>query len=368
MIYLDIFNREYINRTPITGIVYPTDLSYLRRLYYFNKDAIEQYYQKRNFAVKNTHILSRILEHFPTYIQYDTFRYIDYALDKLKYLAKHFKFTSDIERGIIHPGNFFGNENEEIIIASYELFNVIELTQNWQQAKTIYVLTHKRNDHKLLLPLGTDDESKSGLCSLMINIPKLAVQYREFNKQQARHEADQIENGSLVLNKNHFVIKYVISNMMDDVIDHIFLNKVMDKFYGTEIQVPKFKHRFKIFEPNLQIERYVDQTLDVITSKSLDFINILHNIHLIFKIDASELLALPNIGYTNQIKWALFISRLDYMIFLFDVAKNKSGNKHYLNDWARLAKRIIRDNQFKDLFSYELEKDIMEKIYKISQM
>ena len=43
-------------------------------------------------------------------------------------------------------------------------------------------------------------------------------------------------------------------------------------------------------------------------------------------------------------------------------------NKHYLNDWSRLAKRLLRDNKFKDLFSYELEKDIMEKLYRISQM
>lgn len=366
MLYLDLFDKRYIENTPITGIVIPSDLNYLRRLYYFNKDAIEKYYQERNFAVKNTHILSRILEHFPTYIQYDTFRYIDYALDKLKYLAKHFKFTSDMEKGIVHPGYFFGNENEEIIIASYELFNITELTQNWKQAKTVYTLSHNRNDHKLLLPLGSDDESQSGLCTLLINIPKLAVQFREFNKQQAAHEAGQTEDGSLVLNKNHFVIKYVISNMMDDVIDHMFLNKVMDRFYGIETKLPKFKHRFKIFEPTLQIERYIDQTLDVITSKSLDFVNILHNIHLMFKIDASELLALPNIGYTRNIKLAFFLSRIDHMKFLYDVSKSKSMNKHYLNDWSRLAKRMLRDNQFKDLFSYQIEKETMEKIYEIS--
>lgn len=368
MLYLDIFNRDYVNAAPITGIVHPTDLSYLRRLYIFNKDAIEKYYQDRNFSVKNTHILSRILEHFPTYVQYDTFRYIDYALDKLKYLAKHFKFTSDMEKGVIHPGYFFGNENEEIILASYELFNVQELTSNWKQAKTVYTLSHNRNDHRLLLPLGTDDQSKSGLCTILINIPKLAVQFREFNKLQAAHELGNTEDGTMVLNKNHFVIKYVISNMMDDVIDHMFLNKVMDKFYGIETVEPKFKHRFKIFEPNQQINRYVDQTLDVITNKNLDFVNILHNIHLMFKIDASELLALPNIGYTNQIKWALFVSRLDYMIFLFDVAKNKSANKHYITDWKRLAKRLERDNRLNDMFSYEIEKDIKEKLYKISQM
>ena len=364
MLYLDIFNRSYINSTPVTGLIIPSDVNYLRRLYIFNKDQIEKYYQDRNFAVKNTHILSRILEHFPTYINYDTYRYIDYSLDKVKYLAKHFKFTSDMEKGTVHAGNFFGNDNEEIILASYELFNVSELVNNWKKAKTVYTLMHHRNDTKLLLPLGTDDQSKSGICSLMINVPKLALQYREFIKQQsASSEVD-----GLVLNKNHFVIKYVISNMLDDVIDHMFLNRIMDSFYKNEIVTPKFKHRFKIFEPKIQIDRYVEQTLDTITNKSLDFMNILHNIHLMFRINAAELLTLPDVSLTMQVKWAMFISRLPYMIFLFDVAKNKSMNKHYINDWKRLAKRFERDSNIKNMFSYEREKEIEEMIYKIKQM
>lgn len=361
MLYFDLFTKSYIDKTPISGLVMPSDINYLRRLYIFNKDNIQRYYQERNFAVKNTHILSRILEHFPTYINYDNFKYIDYSLDKLKYLAKHFKFTSDMEKGIVHPGYFFGNENEEIIISSYELFNVSNLINNWKNEKTVYILKHNRNDTKLLLPLGTDDNSKAGLCSLIINIPKLALQYREFNKQQSISS----NNDGIVLNKNNFVIKYVISNMIDDLVDHMLLNKVIDKFYGIETVNPKFKHRFKIFEPNLQIDRYVDQTLDVITSKSLDFVNILHNIHLIFKIDASELLTLPDISATNQVKWALFVSRLDYIIFLYDIAKSKSMNKHYINDFKRLAKRIQRDNILQDKFSYEQQKDIEEKLYKV---
>lgn len=364
MLYLDLFTRSYIEKIPISGLVLPSDINYLRRLYIFNKDNISKYYQDRNFAVKNTHILSRILEHFPTYINYDNFRYLEYSLDKLKYLSKHFKFTSDIEKGIVHPGYFFGNSNEEIILSSYEFFNVQDLITNWKKSKSVYILKHNRNDTRLLLPLGTNDGTRSGLSTILINIPKLALQYREFNKQKlTSSDSDQ-----LVLNKNHFVIKYVLSNTIDDIVDHMLLNKVMDKFYGIETVTPKYKHRFKIFEPITQLERYSDQVLDVITSKHLDFVNILHNIPLIFNIDASELLALPDISYTNQVKWSLFVSRIDYMLFLYRVSKDKSKgmNKHYLNDWSRLAKRILRDNVLKDMFSYETEKEILEKVYEIS--
>lgn len=365
MLYLDLFNIKYIEKSPVTGLVIPSDINYLRRLYRFNKDSISSYYKKRNFTVKNTHILSRIIEHFPVYLNYDVYRYLDYANDKVKYLAKHFKFTSEIEYGIIHPSYFFGNDSEDIIIAGYELFNVNDFISNWKNESCITILKHNRNDTKLLLPLGTDDGSKTGINSLMINIPKLVIMYREFIKEQY---ANINENG-IVLNKNHFVIKYVLSNMMEDLIDHTLLNKVIDKFYGIEEVIPKFKHKFKIFEPHIQLNRYIDNTLDVITSKHLDFINILHNIQLIFKIDASELLCLPSIGYTRQVKWALLVSRLDYMKFLYDIASRShslSMNKHYLNDWARLAKRMLKDKNIEGLFSYEKEKEIKEKMYEIS--
>lgn len=363
MMYLDIFDREYVSNTPVTGIVTPSDINYLRRLYVFNKDSIENYYQERNFSVKNTHILSRILEHFPTYLGYDSYRYLEFANDKTKYLAKHFKFTSDYEKGIVHPSYFFGNEGEEIILSNYENFNPQEAADNWKTTKVISILKHNRNDIKLLLPMGNDDGSRSGVDVVSVNIPKLSIKYREFVKEQVT--ASTIENNT-ALGKNHFVIKYVLSTMMEDEIDHVFLNKVMDRFYGNEEVVPKFKHRFKIFEPTTQINRYVDNTLDVITSKRIDFVNILHNIQLIFKSDASELLALDEFGYTRQVLWSIIASRIDYMIFLYDVAKNKDMNRHFLNDWSRLAKRIIRDHGFEGMFSFKEESILTDKLYKVS--
>lgn len=364
MHYLDIFNRGYIEKTPIIGGVTPSDVNYLRRLFIYNKDSIEDYYQERNFAVKNTNILSRILEHFPIYLNYTDYRYLEFTDDRIKYLAKHFRFTSEIEKGIVHPGYFFGNENEEIIIAGYENFNLYECITSWKKDKCIYVLKHNRNDSKFLLPLGNQDGSKSGICSILINIPKLAIKFREFSKQQVINS----NTDKITLNKNHFVIKYVLSTMMDDVIDHTLLNKIMDRFNNVPEVTPKYTHRFKLFIPTTQIDKYIDDTLEIITSKRLDFINILHNIKLMFSEDALTLLSFPDLGMTRQIKWALLLSRIDYMLFLYNVCKTKDLSRTFINDWKLLVTRMERDNNIEGFFSYQEEKLIKEKLYIIKNM
>ena len=130
MLYLDLFEKAYIERTPASGVVVPSDIAYIRRLYNFNKDNIEAYYLSRTFSTKNTHILSRYLEHLAPFLNYDLFRYIDYADNKTEYLSKHFKFTSDIEKGIVHPPFFFGNGGEEILFSNYSPANIKETQKN----------------------------------------------------------------------------------------------------------------------------------------------------------------------------------------------------------------------------------------------
>ncbi|WP_396190027.1 hypothetical protein [Flavobacterium sp.] len=343
--------------------MHPRDIDYLKRLYIFNQDAIQGYYSGKNFSVKNTNILSRLIEHFPLYFGYDNYRYLEVIENKLTYLAKHFEFTSDIELGSIHPAYFFGNDGDEIIFSGYENFNADTFARGWRTEKCVKTLLHPRDDTRLLLPLGNDNGCRGGLSSLFIDVPKLALKYREFMRDQTVNN----ETG-VMLNKNNFVIKYVLSGMMSDIIDHTFMNLLMDRFYGIKpTETPK-KHPFKIFEPTTQLDRYLDDTLDVITSKPIDFVNILRNIKLINCEDASELLALPDFYGTRQIQSAIVGTRIDHMLFLFDVCKSKDENGHFLNDWKRLAKRMERDSQLSRFYTYDLEKSIREKLYKLQQM
>ncbi|QXN70501.1 hypothetical protein AGENTSMITH_97 [Bacillus phage vB_BspM_AgentSmith] len=365
MQYLEVFESDYISRTPKTGIIIQRDIPYLRKLYEFNVRKIEEYYLSRKFAVKNTHILSRIMEHFPTHLSYDPHRYLDFASERTMYIAKHFKFTSEMEKGIVHPSYFFGNDGESIIMSNYDHFDMNEAVKGWKTSSVISVLKHNRNDDRMLLPLGRDDGNRSGLDIVSINIPMLALKYREFIKEQIRF-LEEGEDAALI--KTQFISRHILPFMMKDVVDHTLLNKLMDRFYGRDVVTPKYKHKFKLFEPTMQLDRYLDDTLKVITGRKMDFINIMRNIKLVFNEDMSELLSMSDINPTRQVRWSVFVAKLDYMIFLYDVAYDKGMNQHYINDWKRLVERMINSNEIRKMFSFDIGKDIEEKIQRIREM
>jgi hypothetical protein len=293
---------------------------------------------------------------------YDAYRYADYLENKTTYLSKHFKFTSDIEKGIVHPAYIFANNGQEVIISSTDTVNPQTKTKNWKDLKPLRILNCNRDDTRLLIPFGHNDGHKPALSTLLFNPVDLAISYREFQRQY-----DTGEN-ELDLSKNVFMTKYPLPNMLEDIIDFTFLNRVMDKFYNIEPQTPKFKHRIKIFEPTRQLDRYVDDTLDSITSRKLDFINIMRNILLVFKKDSSELLQLPDVGYTRQVKWVLLMARLDHMVFLYDVCKDKTNSRHIINDWKRLVTRLKNDSALFEEMEFDLARDVREKIKRIEDM
>lgn len=357
MLYLDIFDKDYVNKTPATGVTIPRDADSIKRLYTYNKDSIESYYQSRNFSVKNTNILSRIIEHFPLEFNTPVYDYLSSVENRLTYLAKHFKFTSEVEPGIVHPPYFFGNQGEEIIFAGYERFDAIEFAKRWKTMPCIKTLCHPRDDEKMLLPLGVNDGNRGGFASVFIDLSKLAIKYREFMRQQYLNQ-----EGEIVLSKNHFVIKYVLSTSMESIVDHTLLNRLMDRYYGVQMQTPERKHPFKILEPTARVDRYLDNTLDLITSKPMDYINVLRNIRLCFSLDASELLILPDLYAGRHMLVPMLSTRIKFMTFLLDAAKSKQMNRHYINDWKRLCERTIRDVSMSGMFSYAMELELKEKM------
>ena len=360
MLYFDLFNQNHLNQLPVSKVRYPRDYSYIKRLYTYNIDTIKNYYRNRNFFVKNTHILSRYLEHFSPHFDYDLYSYIDYIETRSDFLSKHFQFTSVIEKGIVHPPYFFGNDGQELILSNSQIENIHVKETQWKDLTSIKILRTHRDDTKLLLPLAKDDGSHSGLDSVMINPIDLVLSYRQFLRSQ--REQDSGDFDSL---KSQFIIKYVLVNMLPDIVDFVLLNRVMNMFYGIENAEPSIHYRFKLFEPKKQLERYCSDVLNVITKSHLTLPMMLKNIPLVSAKDASELLSLPDLGYFRQIRWLFYITRIDYFLFLVDASAYLHSSQYYINDWKLLTTRLLQDTIPFSHMNTEFEQDLMSKMKRV---
>jgi hypothetical protein len=355
MLYLELFREEYVEKAPIGAVVIQRDIPYLINIYSYNISKIEEYYQNKIFAVKNNFILSRYLEHIPTDLSIPVENYVEQNRRFAIYLAKHFKFTSDIERGVVHNGYFYGEGNSEVILVDDSYFNPYEVERKWKTYPCISVIQHNINDFNMLLPVSKDYGQRKGITVISFNPSILAIKYRQFLRQQRVNES----KGEPVLNKNHFVYKYVLPAILPSQIDHVFLNVLIDHFYGKEeIAVLKYRLPFPIYKPYTQIERWVKDTLHILKNKNTNFINLLANIILPSGVSALQRLILPDISPTIQVQWALLLSRLKFMVFLIEVSKNKDQSRHFINDWKNVIKRIQRSFDYGMLFSYEETKEI----------
>jgi hypothetical protein len=355
MLYLELFRSEYVEKSPINGVVIQRDTPYLINIYDYNISKIQDYYQEKIFAVKNTFILSRYIDHIPTDLNAPVENYIEQNRRFAIYLAKHFKFTSDIERGVVHNGYFYGEGNSEVILVDDSYFNPYEVELNWKTYPCLSVVQHNLNDINMLLPVSRNYGQRKGITVISFNPSILAIKYRQFLKQQRINES----KGEPVLNKNHFMYRYVLPGILKSQTDHVFLNLLMDHFYNREeIAKLKYKLPFPIYKPYTQIDRWIKDTLYVLQNKNTNFINLLANITLPSGKNALQTLILPDVSPTVQVQWAMLLSRLKFMVFLIDVSKNKGQSRNFINDWKNIVKRIQRSFDYGILFSYEETKEI----------
>lgn len=368
MLYLEIFSKGFLERYPTTGVIKPRYLDYLRRTNAYNKSLVVDYYQSRNFKVKDNHVLARFSEHLPRMTNSDMYQFIPVAEDRVESIGKILQFTSVTNKGIVHPPHFYGNSGSEIILNDGTWVTPQHVVDNWKDHICIETLTHNRNDLSYLLPFGYDDNARGGLSSVMLDGVALNIKLREFERNE-EVKASKDDTNTVLLTKSAFIAKYVIPGMLESTIDHVYLNRVMDSFYGNEIVKSKHKVNVPIRIVETQTDKFIGDILDIITNKDMDFVTLMNNIPLMFKENTADLLSFDNMTMIRQVSWVYVISRLKYMCFLYDVAKNKDSSRNFIADWKRLITRMTNDRTIDtSLYTSDITKELNEYIYKIKNM
>jgi hypothetical protein len=335
----------------------PAGYENMRGICLRNLEAVVHRYRDRVTKVSETHTLVRLLNTFS--IPYNDFkRFEDVALLRSPYVAKFYNFTSSINYGTWHSGEFYGKGRELYIYD--DAYDASQL-HTWEDIRAVEVLEHQISDTALLVPDGRVKSTGRGLVVMKINIPMLLLQYKGWEISRRKHYPDGPYLGAA-----HFVSMYVLPNILYSHLDLVIINRLINIATHAPMSSALMKHTFPLIPVDGRLDAVLRVTLNNIKSKAQSYQWYLSNIKTITAPSAYEALKMPKTALTRQVSWAMYFTRMRVVNWLMDVGGRKGGryNKASVNKWTTSVSRVMRDGVFKERLS---PGDVMDIKYKLDE-
>lgn len=291
-----------------------------------NLGQIIRYYRRQPMAVKSDHFLIRLLQSITVSKMMSTERYYNNVdgLFSLN-LGMALGMTSELSKGRVHAGQFYGPDSPEIYVAHTADFDPFVAERNWQNLQPIRVLRHPRSDMACLLPNGKDTGSEYGLAVIAINIPMLAVQYRAWWRQE-QYNAEQ--TGDSPHSINQFVHMYCLPNMLYSHLDYALFNRVSNTFFEAPQGEASAKHPFGLPDWEAKLDAVQTTMLEQLERVTKDWHGVLYNLPAVSQPSMVDVMRVPQVSPTRQVEWALALARFPAVDFLLSFSLRSYGEKN----------------------------------------
>lgn len=315
---------------------------------------ISHYRTKAVRGVESDHLLVQLLQHIPVSVTEEPQLYIDKVGGYVDELTRLFKLTSPINLGEAKkPGVFYGKDTTEIILVTTEKFNYKE---NWENLSPIRFLSHPKTDFNLTVPVGKTTSLEEGLVVVLLNLPMLAYQYKEWRLRELK------ENPEFPRTIMQFVATYPLVNSLTSQLDVAYLNRTFKIFSGKNIPAFNDNHPFFLNTQEVNTNLGLKQLMELTSKRKLGFVELLEMLEPISANSFREVIAIPSMPFTRQVNWALFASRLNLIHFLlfweFKTMSNKSRKE--INEIRLGIKRLRSDRSIGELIGNVASRDIWD--------
>ena len=301
------------------GISITPDWKYLRSGLLANLKTVMTYYRVYTGKVDASHFLIKLINTVGVSRSLPTDRFYANCMMKTIGIASANKMTTPANNGDIFDGVFYGKGTREIIIGHSEPFDYDEAALNWQDLEPIKVLKHPKSDLNLNLPTGEVTSNETGTAVIAINIPMLALQYKQWKYLE---DLRALKAGDNPRGITHFLFNYPLVNMMPSHLDVCVFNRAYNLLNGIPFGESRVRHPFYMTDFSKRLNDVQLNQLDILrNSMNKRFDTLLQTMPVPVAGTLSELAELPDIAQTRQVIWALVLARLSMLSFLFKVTK-----------------------------------------------
>lgn len=323
---------------------------------------VKEYYRYRNGKVKNNNMLVRLITTAAPNYHKDIFDYMRLVEDSAIYHSKTFDIVSKLSKGSILDNVIFGYNSQEIFIYDEQDLDLITAESNWEDLQAIKVISYHGTDTSLVMPSEYTSFDISKLTIFKIDIRILLLQYKmwSLNRIVSNFSTDPAE----------FIYSIVYPSMINDILDISIINRLIHLNNDDEMKPNNNRHPFHILDYNNKIDKILKDVLKEIKHTNKPYSNIMKNIPLLTSKHMYEFVFDNDIG-NRQNKWALFISKLDYITFLLEISdiKTLKRNKDTINDLKIIIKYLTRDRALDHIddpfIKTDIELDVEYILHKI---
>jgi hypothetical protein len=318
------------------------------------------YHQQGAFFSKTDHLLVKLITSMNVPLSYDLGQYYEVATARALAVANSLKLTSSISAGAWHEGVFY-HGSQEIILATLNSSSPFALIKQWKRLSPVRVLDCPVSNLSYMLPDGKRHNTEEGFVTVSIDIPALMVMYRGFLMNQL---AEQREGSEQNIGIRDFVGKYVIPNMLYSQTDLAVFNRLVNFHTGAPMGDSMRKHPFRVSDYSGLLDKGLGEVLARIQDVKMPYMDMLRQVPSIF---SSYALEMPDVSETRQVWWALFLTRLKAVDFLYHVA-GETG-RHYNGSLMNELKVDLRAFNSENVYKSALLPDQFHDVqYQLKQM
>ena len=298
-----------------------------------NVQKLKHYCRTNHSKVQGSNVLIRLLHSLPIALYDDVQFYYDSIYDIRNDLASALRIANVANKGRAHREVLFANSLELPIALSdgrYQAdYTKLVLERGWCDLAPIRFIRHSCSDVRMERFNGVT--TQAGLSVYLVDIPLLALQYHCWSLEE--RQKPEGERYSL----QHFLAMYPLPNAVESWVDIAWLNRCIAKAeYESYSEKPPVSGLPIHFALN---HRYMENGCDEIAYRmrmgGKSYADLLRLCRVPFAGTTEELLRLPDVYLTEQIRWALGAGQIGWVWWL---RRNDNGNNGVQNN--RLVREI----------------------------
>lgn len=355
---LSLFNEDFFHRARIYNIPNET---VLKRRYTEDYSKLHSYLLARKFILPNDHILVKLIKSVNVSFKRDLYDYVETLRDVAPDLESMLKITSPHNFFLpTYKSNFYNSKCAEVLISISEDFDIAEATKHWKNLEPLRVISHPYTDLSYTPLVGKYVSSNaSGMAYIFIDIPKLMFQYRMWIREQLK--AKQV-----IGDIGKFLIDYPLFNLMKSHTDVAMFNRVHNVLRGKESD----RYNSKIGMATLDNTKYAQAAAEVFVAQiirsPIRFDEIIQNMPTVFNADYLNVIKLPDIAHTRQVKTVLLGARLKLFEFLLEV--NAVQKSSINRSWLNVINNELRYLSNENILRYGLLSETDEQVRNIRRL